>query len=231
MRAPLCPIIRYQSRTAQPRYNVATSPRGLAPRQALISVKRVLQRLAKPIDPADSLLPDDAVGEPSTAAWALDVPTSQGRRKCTRLRLRHDRPEGKWGAVGVAAVRDPADRIAQDLDRRLRDVLVKVRRARLPQVLQLPGLLLTGLDVQPRLMPARPHSAWKQAFGLAPPPGSNGVCPGRSWNSPARDARLTPLPIAARRAPARVTRSGVVGPTRATFCERCIRIRAGAHKQ
>jgi hypothetical protein len=60
MRAPLCPIIRDQSRPAQPRYNVATSPHGLAPRQALVSVKRVLQRLAKPIDLADSLLPDDA---------------------------------------------------------------------------------------------------------------------------------------------------------------------------
>src|SRR5262249_58462268 len=46
---------------------------------------------------------------------------------------------------------DRADGMAQYLHRRLGDVLVIVRRARLPQVLQLPGLLLAGLDVQPRL--------------------------------------------------------------------------------
>jgi hypothetical protein len=68
MLAPLCPIIRDQSRPAQPRYNVATSPHGLAPRQALVSVKRVLQRLAKPIDLADSLLPDDEL-----VSYALHV--------------------------------------------------------------------------------------------------------------------------------------------------------------
>ena len=91
------------------------------------------------------------VGEPSPAARALAVAPSQERRERTRLRQGHDRPERQRGAVGVVAVRDPADRVAEDLDRRLGDVLVVVRRARLPQVLQLPGLLLAGLDVQPRL--------------------------------------------------------------------------------
>src|SRR5262249_6838018 len=91
------------------------------------------------------------VGEPSPAARALTVATPQDRRERTRLRQRHDRPEGQWGAVGVVAIRDPAHRMAQDLDRRLGHVLVIVRRARLPQVLQLPQLLLAGLDVQPRL--------------------------------------------------------------------------------
>jgi hypothetical protein len=49
------------------------------------------------------------------------------------------------------AIRDSADRMAQNLYRRLGDVLVIVRRARLPQVLQVPELLLASLDVQPRL--------------------------------------------------------------------------------
>jgi hypothetical protein len=70
--------------------------------------------------------------------------------------------------VGVVAIRDPTDRMAQDLHRRLGDVLVVVRRASLPQVLQLPGLLLAGLDVQPRLKPARPQSARNRAFGRFP---------------------------------------------------------------
>jgi hypothetical protein len=51
----------------------------------------------------------------------------------------------------VVAIGDPADRLAEDLDRRLGDVLVVVRRAGLSQVLQLPGLLITGLGVQSRL--------------------------------------------------------------------------------
>jgi hypothetical protein len=53
--------------------------------------------------------------------------------------------------MGVVAIRDTADRMPQDLDRRLGDVLVIVRRASLPQILQLPRLLLAGLNVQPGL--------------------------------------------------------------------------------
>jgi hypothetical protein len=41
--------------------------------------------------------------------------------------------------------------MAQDLDRRLRDVLVVVRRAGLLEILQLPGLVFSSLDVRPQL--------------------------------------------------------------------------------
>ena len=91
------------------------------------------------------------VGEPPPAARALAVAPLEERRERGRLRQGHDRPERQRGAVGVVAVGDPADRVAEDLDRRLRDVLVVVRRAGLPQVLQLPRLLPAGLDVRPRL--------------------------------------------------------------------------------
>ena len=53
--------------------------------------------------------------------------------------------------MGVVAIGDPADRVAQDLHRRLGHVLVVVRRAGLAKVLQLPRLLPAGLDVQPGL--------------------------------------------------------------------------------
>ena len=51
----------------------------------------------------------------------------------------------------IVAIRDPADGMAEDLDRGFRDVLVVVCCACLPQVLQLPRLLLAGLDIQLRL--------------------------------------------------------------------------------
>jgi hypothetical protein len=37
----------------------------------------------------------------------------------------------------VVAIGDPADRMAEDLDRRLGDMLVVVRRSGLPEILQL----------------------------------------------------------------------------------------------
>jgi hypothetical protein len=66
--------------------------------------------------------------------------------------------------MDVMAIRDPADRVAEDLDRRFWDVFVVVRRARLPQVLQLPGLFLAGLDVQPW---PDPGEAAQRAFGVS----------------------------------------------------------------
>src|SRR5262245_58361540 len=105
------------------------------------TVARAAPRCRRP-PPSVSSTESAGVGEPPPAAWALAVPPSQDRRERTRLRQGHDRPEGKRGAVGIVAIRDPADRMAQDLHRRLGDVLIIVRRAGLPQVLQLPRLLL-----------------------------------------------------------------------------------------
>jgi hypothetical protein len=99
--------------------------------------------LRAPVGSTDSA----RVGEPPPATRALAVRTSQDRRERATLRQGHDRPEGQWGTVGVVAIRDPADRMAQDLHRRLGDMLVIVCRAGLPQVLQLPGLLSAGLNI------------------------------------------------------------------------------------
>src|SRR5262245_39709486 len=65
-----------------------------------------------------------SIGEPPPAARALAVPTSQDRRERTRLRQGHDRPVGQRRPAGIVAVRDPADRMAQDPDRRLGNMLV-----------------------------------------------------------------------------------------------------------
>ena len=54
------------------------------------------------------------VGEPPPAARALAVTTSQDRRERTRLRQGHNRPEGQRGPMGGVAIRDPADRVAED---------------------------------------------------------------------------------------------------------------------
>src|SRR5579885_3498292 len=91
-----------------------------------------------------------SVGEGSPAARALTVVAVDEGRKRGRLREGHDRLERLRGAMGVVAVGDAPDRVAQDFDGRLGQVLVVVRRARLPQVFQLPGLLHARLDVCPR---------------------------------------------------------------------------------
>src|SRR5262249_61570086 len=61
---------------------------------------------------------------------------------------RPSRVEGPRGSVGVVAIGDAADRMAEDLDRRLGDVLVVVHRARLAQILQLPRLFPARLDIR-----------------------------------------------------------------------------------
>src|SRR5262249_4306948 len=48
------------------------------------------------------------------------------------------------------AVGDPADRVTEDLDRRLRDVLVVIRGTSLAKVLELPGFFRAGLHVRSR---------------------------------------------------------------------------------
>ena len=75
------------------------------------------------------------------------TPLLQGLER-GRLRQHRDSREGQRGAVSVLPVRDPADRVAEDLDRRLWHMLVVVCRAGLPPILLLPSLLLARLDVQ-----------------------------------------------------------------------------------
>src|SRR5215470_10184497 len=70
--------------------------------------------------PAEVTSPElSVVGEGSPAAGALAVvPVDQGRER-GRLPDGHDRLERQRGAVGVVLVGD-ADRVTDDLDRRLR---------------------------------------------------------------------------------------------------------------
>jgi hypothetical protein len=92
-----------------------------------------------------------SVGESSLATRTLAVASLEERRERRRLRRRHDCLEGQRGSVGVVAIGDAADRMAENLDRRLGNVLVVVGRARLAQILQLPRPLFTGFDVRSRL--------------------------------------------------------------------------------
>src|SRR5438067_1368 len=52
--------------------------------------------------------------------------------------------------MGVMAVRDPADRVAEDFDRRLREMLIVVCRARLAKILEFPRFFDAGLDIRLR---------------------------------------------------------------------------------
>jgi hypothetical protein len=71
------------------------------------------------------------VGEWSPAARALAVvPVNQGRER-GRLRDAHDRLERRRGAMGVVAVGNAPDRVAQDSGGRLRQVLNYSDRIRL----------------------------------------------------------------------------------------------------
>ena len=54
--------------------------------------------------------------EISAAARAFAVITFDHREERRGLRDSHDRLKGQRGAVGVVAVGDPADRMAEDLD-------------------------------------------------------------------------------------------------------------------
>src|SRR5262245_13545523 len=86
------------------------------------------------------------------------------------------------GAVGVGPVGAAADRVAEDLDRRLRDVLVEVRRARLAEVLQLSGRVITCLDARPR--PGAGELAEPLEAGVRPrPTTSTTVGPGTTRHS------------------------------------------------
>lgn len=80
--------------------------------------------------------PDPAgIGVSSAAARALAAASLHQCLERRRLRQRHDRPERQGRLVGVVAIGDPANRMAQDLHRRLGHVLVVVRRAGLTEVL------------------------------------------------------------------------------------------------
>ena len=53
--------------------------------------------------------------------------------------------------MSVVTVRDAADRVTQNLHRRLGQILIVVRRTRSAEVHQFPGFLQPRLDIRPRL--------------------------------------------------------------------------------
>ncbi len=59
-------------------------------------------------------------------------------KECRRLWNGHDCSKGQWIAMSVMTVRDSTDGMAENLDRRLRNVFVIVGGARLAEILQVP---------------------------------------------------------------------------------------------
>src|SRR5579885_2970031 len=53
--------------------------------------------------------------------------------------------------MSVVTIRNAADRVTQNLDRRLRQILIVVRRKGLAEVLQFPRFVPPSLDIRPRL--------------------------------------------------------------------------------
>ena len=87
------------------------------------------------------------VRKSSAAARAFFVVPFDQCCKGGGLRNGHDRFESQWGAIRIVAVRDAADRMAEYLDRRLRDVLVIVRGTSFSKIFECPGHLFPGFDI------------------------------------------------------------------------------------
>ena len=77
-----------------------------------------------------------AVQERPTAARALTLEAIDHCRERRGLRQCHDGPERERSPVGVVAIRDARDGMAEYLDGRLGDVFVVVSRARFPEILE-----------------------------------------------------------------------------------------------
>ena len=75
---------------------------------------------------------------------------------------------------------DAADRMAEDLDRRLRHVLVIIRRTRLAEGLQLPGLVLTRFDICPGVDPGEAVEPLGAGVWPCPAAEEDGVVSGRA---------------------------------------------------
>src|SRR5436305_9878699 len=88
------------------------------------------------------------VVESPAATRTLLVGSFEKRRKRSRLRNGHNCLERQRGAMGVATIRDTAYRVAQDLDRRLRDMLVVVRRTCLTEIFKFPRFFHSRLDIR-----------------------------------------------------------------------------------
>jgi hypothetical protein len=81
----------------------------------------------------------------------------------------------------VMPVGNAADRVPQDLDRRLGYVLVVVRRARLAKVFKDPRLIFARFDLRLWLDTAKPHSSLNRALGRDPPPRKTGASGSGFW--------------------------------------------------
>jgi hypothetical protein len=86
-------------------------------------------------------------------------------KECRRLWNGHDRSKGQWIAMSVMTVRDSTDGMAENLDRRLRNVFVLVGRARLAEILQVPWHLLPRFDVQFRTNASELAKSDKRGIG------------------------------------------------------------------
>ena len=85
------------------------------------------------------------------AARTLAVKSVVQGRKCRGLRYRHYRFERQRVSVGVVPIRDAADRVSEDLDRRFRHVLVVVGRRSFSEIFQNPERFFAGFHLLLRL--------------------------------------------------------------------------------
>src|SRR5262249_58420637 len=91
-----------------------------------------------------------SISEAPPATRTLALMSVQQRGERGRLRDGHDCFERQRAAMRIVPIGDPADGMTQDLDGRLRQVLIVVCRTSLAEILELPGFLRAGLDVYPR---------------------------------------------------------------------------------
>ena len=105
----------------------------------------------KTIDPRvvliDGMKQAQLMVEFPAAARTLAVESMMQRRECGWLRQGHDRFERERVSVSVVPIRDAADRMSQNLNRRFRHVLVVVSRRSIPKIFQNPEFLFAGFHI------------------------------------------------------------------------------------
>ena len=95
------------------------------------------------LDPAD----EDRPAKLRPAARTLSFEAAGECLECRRLRETEDRFECQRGSMGIVSVGDPSSRVAQDLNRRFRHMLVIVGRARFSQIFQDPRTFRSRFDI------------------------------------------------------------------------------------
>lgn len=105
------------------------------------------------------------MSKPATAARAFTVDATQQGFEGERLGQRHDRLEREWIAMSVMSIRHSANRMAEDLNRRLGQVSVVVCRAGLAQISEDPKPFRSRFGILLRLDPGQVAKKLELAIG------------------------------------------------------------------